>query len=66
MFAYILYHFGNNVKYLEYELYFLSNLRALTKYDIIYGYTEDTPESFINKIVQLELSNTTYFNSLML
>ena len=56
MFAYILYHFGNNVKYLEYELYFLSNLRALTKYDIIYGYTEDTPESFINKIVQLELS----------
>jgi len=56
MFAYILYHFGDKIKYLEYELYFLANLRDNTIYDIIYAYTEDTPLSFIDKIKQLNMN----------
>jgi alpha-N-acetylglucosamine transferase len=56
MYAYVLYHFGGNIKYLEYELYFLANLRTYTKYDIIYGYSEDTPDNFLDKIKQLNIN----------
>ena len=42
--AFVLLHFGNNLKYLEYEFYFCKMLRLQTKYDIIYLYSEtDTP-----------------------
>jgi alpha-N-acetylglucosamine transferase len=57
MFAYILYHFGGNIKYLEYELYFISNLRNLTDYDIIYAYSVlDTPKKFIEIIKEMKLN----------
>lgn len=56
MYAYVINHFGNNPKYLEYELYFLINLRANTKHDIIYMYSiYDTPNNFIDTIKLLNL-----------
>ena len=51
MYAFVIIHFGNNIKYLELELYMLINLKKCTKYDIIYMYSvNDTPTSFINII----------------
>jgi alpha-N-acetylglucosamine transferase len=53
-YSYVLSHFGNNLKYLELELYFLSMLRSKTNYDIIYMYSiMDTPMIFIDSIQQL-------------
>lgn len=53
-YSYVLSHFGNNLKYLELELYFLSMLRSKTNYDIIYMYSiMDTPMNFIESIQQL-------------
>ena len=55
--AYVLIHFGNNPKYLEYELYFLENLRMYTNYDIIYLYSiNDTPTDFIDAIKKLQIN----------
>ena len=49
--AFVIVHFGNNIKYLELEIFFLINLRKCTKYDIIYLYSiNDTPEIFIDII----------------
>lgn len=57
MYAYVINHFGNNPKYLEYEMYFLINLRQHTKYDIIYMYSiVDTPKEFIQNIKKLKLN----------
>lgn len=57
MYAYFLSHFGNNIKYLEYEMFFLQNLRKYTKYDIIYAYSEvDTPKTFLNIIRKMNLN----------
>lgn len=57
MYAYILYHFGDNIKYLNYEILFLHNLRDNTDYDIIYAYSAyDTPQSFIDKIKSLNIN----------
>lgn len=51
MFAFVLIHFGSNIKYLELELYFLIMLRNKTKNDIIYMYSiNDTPKSYIDII----------------
>jgi len=51
MYAFVIQHFGNNKKYLEYELYLIFNLKNNTKYDIIYLYSiNDTPKSFIDII----------------
>lgn len=53
-YSYVLSHFGNNLKYLELELYFLSMLRSKTNYDIIYMYSiMDTPMVFIVSVQQL-------------
>lgn len=53
-YSYVLSHFGNNLKYLELELYFLSMLRSKTNYDIIYMYSiMDTPIFFVDSIQQL-------------
>jgi alpha-N-acetylglucosamine transferase len=59
--AYVLIHFGDNSKYLEYELYFLENLRMYTKRDIIYMYSiHDTPTSFINSVKKLKINVIVY------
>lgn len=56
MYAFVLNHFGNNISYLKYEIYFLYSLRDNTKYDIIYMYSiNDTPKDFINLIESLHL-----------
>ena len=57
MYAYVLIHFGDKINYLEYELYFLCNLRNFTKKDIIYFYSiNDTPNSFLDIIKNLNLN----------
>lgn len=49
--AFVLVHFGNNIKYLEYEIYFLINLNMHTKNNIVYLYSlTDTPKSFVDAI----------------
>ena len=56
-YSFVLIHFGNNKKYLEYELYFLMNLHQYTKYEICYLYSvHDTPKEFIEKIKALKLN----------
>jgi ubiquinone/menaquinone biosynthesis C-methylase UbiE len=51
MFAFVLIHFGNKIKYLELELYFLNMLRQNTNHDIIYMYSiTDTPINYVNLI----------------
>ena len=72
-YSYVLSHFGNNLKYLELELYFLSMLRSKTKHDIIYMYSiMDTPMFFIDSIKELNIdikcigiddNNVTFFNA---
>lgn len=55
--AFVIIHFGNKVKYLEYELYFLCNLRSYTKKDIVYLYSvNDTPDNFIECVKNLKLN----------
>ena len=56
MYAYVINHFGDNIKYLEYEIYFLINLRKFTKFDIIYLYSfNDTPQYFLDILKQFNL-----------
>ena len=57
-FAFCLIHFGKNPKYLEYELYFLLNLRQHTSYDILYLYSiADTPPSYPQAVKNLNIPN---------
>lgn len=57
MFAYVINHFNDKIKYLEYELYFLFHFRAKTNLDIVYMYSiNDTPESFIEIIKRANLN----------
>ena len=50
--AFVLVHFGNNIKFLKYEILFLINLRKNTKNNIVYMYSiYDTPKSFV-KIIE--------------
>ena len=56
-YSFVIIHFGNNIKYLEYELYFLMNLSEFTKYDICYLYSiQDTPIDFVEKIKKLNIN----------
>ena len=49
--AFVIIHFGSNIKYFELELYFCIMLKKYTTQNIIYMYSEtDTPESFIKQI----------------
>ena len=49
--AFVLIHFGNNIKYLELELYFCKMLKQKTTQDIIYMYSvNDTPKCFVDEI----------------
>ena len=62
MYAYVLIHFGNNIKYIEYEIYQLINLRKFTNYDIIYLYSEmDTPIKYL-KIFKLLCKDVIPYN----
>ena len=71
MYAFIINHFGSDVKYLEYEIYFAINLRNKTKYDIIYMYSiNDTPlyfveimKKYVNKAISYDDANITYNTS---
>jgi hypothetical protein len=57
MYAFVLNHFGNNIIFLKYELYFLISLRNKTKHDIVYLFSiNDTPKEFINIINSLNLN----------
>jgi len=50
-YAFAIIHFGDNIKYLELEIYFLIMLRLFTIHKIIYLYSiNDTPISYINEI----------------
>jgi thiol-disulfide isomerase/thioredoxin len=49
--AFVLVHFGDNLKYLEYEFYFCKMLKLQSTQDIIYMYSEtDTPRCFVDEI----------------
>lgn len=51
MYAFALIHFGKNPKYLEYEIFFLLNLKRYTTHDILYLYSiNDTLNEFVNII----------------
>ena len=61
MYAFVLIHFGNNIKYLELELYFLLMLKKYTKNDIIYMYSiNDTPDNFIKIINKIKIETIGY------
>jgi hypothetical protein len=54
--AFVIIHFGNNIKYLELELYFIINLKKFTKYEILYMYSiNDTPIEYIKIIEKLNI-----------
>jgi alpha-N-acetylglucosamine transferase len=60
-YAFVLVHFGNNIKYLEYEIYLLLNLKKNTNNDIIYLYSiNDTPDKFIKIINKLDIKMIPY------
>lgn len=66
-YAFVLVHFGDKIKYLEYELYLINNLRENTKNDIIYMYSiNDTPQKFIEimknycQVIPYDDNNITY------
>jgi hypothetical protein len=47
--AFVLIHFGNNIKYFELELYFINMLKLNTNRDSIYLYSIiDTPKEWVN------------------
>ena len=66
--TFALIHFGNNPKYLEFEIYFLLNLRKNTTYDITYLYSiNDTPpiypliiSKFVTNVVPYDDKGFTY------
>lgn len=57
MYAFVINHFGDNLKYLVNEIYFLYMLRDNTINDIIYLYSiNDTPKKYIDIINSLKLN----------
>jgi alpha-N-acetylglucosamine transferase len=57
MYAFVINHFGDNIKYLINEIYFLYMLRDNTINDIIYLYSiNDTPKEYIDIINSLKLN----------
>lgn len=60
-YAVCLVHFGNNKKYLEYEIYTILMLKNNTKNDIIYLYSiNDTPIEFVNIINEFDVITIGY------
>jgi len=62
--AFVVIHFGNNIKYFEFELYFLKNLKLCTTNDIVYMYSvTDTPDLFANEIGKIATHTFGYDDS---
>jgi hypothetical protein len=40
MYAFVINHFGSNIKYLEYEIYTILMLKSICSYDIVYMYSK--------------------------
>jgi len=67
-YAFVIVHFGNNIRYFEFEMYFLRQLKQFTKYDIIYMYSvNDTPtyfaktmEQFADKVIEYDDKEITF------
>jgi hypothetical protein len=60
-YAFCLVHFGDKIKYLEYEIYTILMLKNNTKNDIIYLYSvNDTPKSFVKIIKSLNVITKKY------
>lgn len=60
-YAFCIIHFGNNKKYLEYEIYTILMLKKNTQYDIVYLYSiNDTPIEFVKIIKSLNVSVKSY------
>lgn len=54
-------HFGNNKKYLEYEIYTILMLKKNTKNDIIYLYSiNDTPQEYVDLIKLMDVRTKSY------
>lgn len=64
MYAFVINHFGSNIKYLEYEIYTILMLKSICEYDIVYMYSKiDTPEVFVNVISNLQVKTVGYDDS---
>jgi hypothetical protein len=67
MFAYVIIHFGSNIKYLEYEMYEIIMLQSISKYDIVYMYSiHDTPEIFVKTIKKMGVKTKGFDDSLII
>jgi len=67
MFAYVIIHFGSNIKYLEYEMYEIIMLQSISKYDIVYMYSiHDTPEIFVKTIKKMGVKTKEFDDSLII
>jgi len=64
--AYVLMHFGSNIKYLEYEMYSIIMLRSISKHDIVYMYSiVDTPDIFVEKIKDMKVKTFGFDDSII-
>ena len=62
--AFVLIHFGNDLKLFEYELYFLKNLKMNTTQDIVYMYSvSDTPDIFVTEVNKIVTKSIGYDDS---
>lgn len=60
-YAYVIMHFGSNIKYLEYEIYLIIMLKSISNYDIIYMYSIiDTPDIFVKTIKKMGVKTLSY------
>lgn len=51
-YAFVLVHFGDNIKYLEYELYSIIMLKSISKYDIVYLCNKNDTSKKFTRIVK--------------
>ena len=66
MFAYVIIHFGDNIKYLEYEIYSILMLKSISNHDIIYMYSSiDTPEIFVKTIKNMGIKTKSFNDSIL-
>ena len=67
MFAYVIIHFGSNIKYLEYEIYSILMLKSISKHDIVYMYSIiDTPEIFVKIIEKMGIKVKGFDDSIII
>ena len=67
MYAYVIIHFGSNIKYLEYEIYSVIMLKSISKHDIVYMYSlSDTPEIFVKTIKQMGVITKGFDDSIII